>query len=30
LKNKHGFSYTNYLATVAGLYVINFFVASIL
>jgi uncharacterized protein (TIRG00374 family) len=30
LKMKHNLSYTDYLSTVAGLYVINFFVASLL
>jgi len=30
LKQKHNFKYTDYLSTVAGLYVINFFVGSIL
>jgi len=30
MKHKHNFSYADYLATVAGLYVINFFVGSLL
>jgi uncharacterized protein (TIRG00374 family) len=30
LKQKHNFKYTDYLATVAGLYVINFFIGSVI
>ena len=29
LKNKHKFSYTNFLATISGIYVINFFAESL-